>query len=122
MRWAKVVQGSNWGYFDAVEGLEDKPLPEGEYRIRWPNGEISEHAVKSKSYEIGSGRDSIYESYSYFVHTVNGFKATIHLRGLEVEVADLERRYPIVEVKNMVTPVEPLSGRVYWSDDTTTQL
>lgn len=121
MIWERVIRGSNWGYYDTIRNAQNEPLKPGRYKVRWPDGHISEETVLKSSYSIkigdmGHDYDSS-NSHLYFMRKSHGHPVQVRLRGLEIEVEDPPQRYDI-EIKTSVR----LAGTVYWNDDTTTEI
>lgn len=115
MAWAKVIEGSNWSYYDTVGFMTNKALRPGTYRVRWPDGTITEEACQESCHRIDmwdmGQRDESDDCHLYFIREIHGHEVRVRLRGLEIEVADPP---PVKK--------QPLTIPVYWSDGTITEI
>jgi hypothetical protein len=83
----KIEQGSNWGYWDQLDGKE---MVEGEMlKVTWPDGTVEVLRVRVERgtliYEDhgheGRGKDN--KAFTTVNH--HGVEARVYLRGLEAE-------------------------------------
>ena len=122
MIWERVIQGSNWGYYDTIRSSTTEPLKPGRYKVRWPDGHISEENVLKSSYPIkigdmGHDYDSA-NSHLYFMRKSHGHQVQVRLRGLEIEVEEEKPKRVLLTRQ----PTDPGFGTIYWSDNTTTEI
>lgn len=77
-----VAQVSNWGYFDALDGVT---LQEGDQlRVQWPDGTITEetcriHRASTRTQDHGHDVDLPFES-AYVEKTYRGVSVPVWLR------------------------------------------